>query len=331
MFDSATVDVNILLFSKRENKGSTLACVIRDKDIGNMSVYYMQNSQRLSFLNSGAWVVLSSIENHIKEKILQRGTPLSDWDIQLYRGILTGYNSAFIINSTVKDALIDCDPNSADLIRPILRGRDIQRYGYSFANLWLINVHNGLKEQNIKPIDINDYPAIKSHLDAFYPKLAKRADKGVTPYNLRNCAYLNDFSMQKIIWKRIGSKLRFCYDDTGILCLDSTCFATGTSIPYLVSILNTTMGNYLLKDSPKTGTGDLIISVQALEPVRIPLISDEDQKPYVDILFKILQYQQDGKDCSELESQLETLVFNAYGLTQEERAYVNKTVYELYR
>ena len=137
--------------------------------------------------------------------------------------------------------------------------------------------------------------------------------------------------MQKIIWKRIGSKLRFCYDDTGILCLDSTCFATGTSIPYLVSILNTTMGNYLLKDSPKTGTGDLIISVQALEPARIPLISDEDQKPYVDILFKILQYQQDGKDCSELESQLETLVFNAYDLTQEERAYVNKTVYELYR
>lgn len=268
-----------------------------------------------------------------KKTIIHRRIPLSPNETFKYSKVFLPVTTShsFIIDSTVNDTLIDFDPNSAELIRPILRGRDIQRYGYSFANLWLINVHNGLKDKSIPPIVIDDYPAIKRHLDSYYPKLAKRADKGVTPYNLRNCTYLNDFSMQKIIWKRIGSKLRFSYDDTGIFCLDSTCFATGSSIPYLVSILNTTMGNYLLKDSPKTGTGDLIISVQALEPARIPLLRDEEQKPYIDTMFSILQCQKDGRDYSKLEAHLESLVFDAYGLNQEERAYVAKTVYELYR
>ena len=282
-------------------------------------------------MTSEAWVILSSIEQSIKEKITLRGTPLADWNIKIYRGILTGFNSAFIINSATKDELIRKDSKSAELIRPILRGRDIQRYGYSFAGLWLINVHNGLKEEELAPININDYPAIKAYLDDYYPKLAKRADKGVTPYNLRNCAYMNDFSHQKIIWKRIGSKLRFSFDDKGIFCLDSTCFATGSSIPYLVAVLNTSMGNYLLKDSPKTGTGDLIISVQALEPARVPLLSENEQQPYISLLQSILSCIQNGKDYSTYEKQLETLVFNAYGLDESEKQYVIKTVQELYR
>ena len=301
----------------------------------------MHNGNKMTLRSSESWVIYNPIESNIKDKINSIGTPLGQWNININFGIKTGFNGAFIISSETKDDLIAADPKSADLIRPILRGRDIQRYTYDFADLWLICTFPS------KHYNIDEYPAIRDYLLSFGINRLEQTGKqyivGGKKVKARkktnnkwfetqdSISYWNDFSMQKIIWKRIGSKLRFCYDDTGILCLDSTCFATGTSIPYLVSILNTTMGNYLLKDSPKTGTGDLIISVQALEPARIPLISDEDQKPYVDILFKILQYQQDGKDCSELESQLETLVFNAYDLTQEERAYVNKTVYELYR
>ena len=212
-----------------------------------------------------------------------------------------------------------------------MRGRDIQRYSYSFAGLWLINVHNGLKEDNLDPININDYPAIKDHLDKYYTKLAKRADKGITPYNLRNCAYMNDFSDQKIIWKRIGSKLRFSFDDTGIYCLDSTCFAIGSGIPYLVCVLNTSMGNYLLKDSPKTGTGDLIISVQALEPIKIPIPSENEQKEYEIILQSILKCIRNGEDYSSYEQQLESMVFDSYGLSESEREFVIQTVNQDYR
>ena len=259
------------------------------------------------------------------------GVPLKQWDLNINRGVLTGFNNAFIISKEKKDELIAADPKSAEIIRPILRGRDIQRYSYSFANLWLLNVHNGLKEKNIPPVNIDDYPAIKKHLDTYFPKLEKRADKGVTPYNLRNCAYMNEFSMPKMIWKRIGSKLRFSYDNRGLYCLDSTCIATGSSIPFLVAFLNSTMGNYLLKDSPKTGTGDLIISVQALEPVRIPMLDANMQKPYERLLFQILDCINGDSDYTEYEEQLESLVFDAYGLTIEERDYVRKTVINLYR
>ena len=331
VFDSATVDVNILIFSKGENKGNTLACVIREKGLGNLSVYVIHNGNRLALNSCDAWIINSPIEESIKCKINSVGVPLGKWNVNINFGIKTGYNEAFIISSVTRDRLIASDPNSAELIRPILRGRDIQRFGYTFADLWLINVHNGLKDEGISPIDVNDYPAIKQHLDFFYSKLEKRADKGVTPYNLRNCAYLNDFSKPKIIWKRIGSKLRFSYDESGVLCLDSTCFATGSSIPYLVSVLNSTMGNYLLKDSPKTGTGDLIISVQALEPARVPLLSEDEQTPYEDLLNAILRSIQNGEDYSCYEAQLDSLVFDAYNLTKEERLYVIRTVEAMYR
>lgn len=87
--------------------------------------------------------------------------------------------------------LIEQDPKSEEIIRPILRGRDIKKYEYEFADLWLINTHNGIKEKAIKPVDIDKYPAVKKHLDNYITFLSMRADKGVTPYNLRNCAYMD--------------------------------------------------------------------------------------------------------------------------------------------
>lgn len=163
-----------------------------------MSDYFRQNAVETSFFSSESWVVLSPIEKQIKDKIERLGTPLKDWDIRINYGIKTGYNEAFIIDGKKKKELIERDPKSAEIIRPILRGRDIKRYSYDFADLWLINTHNGIKEKGIKPIIVEDYPAIKAHLDNYYPQLEKRVDKGETPYNLRNCAYMEDFSRQKV-------------------------------------------------------------------------------------------------------------------------------------
>src|SRR5690554_4397447 len=102
-----------------------------------MSIYFEQHYNISSFNSSDSWIVLSEIEQQIKAKIEAVGTPLKDWDINIYRGILTGYNEAFIIDGNKKDELIASDPKSAEIIRPILRGRDIKRYGYDFADLWL--------------------------------------------------------------------------------------------------------------------------------------------------------------------------------------------------
>lgn len=151
------------------------------------------------FSGQGSFVILSDIEQSIKRKIEAIGTPLRDWDINIYRGILTGCNEAFIIDGKKKEELIAADPKSAELIRPILRGRDIKRYGFEFADLWLINTHNGIKDKKIPPVDINEYPAIKVHLDNFWDAISKRYDKGDTPYNLRNCIYSDVFIIHFLV------------------------------------------------------------------------------------------------------------------------------------
>ena len=211
---------------------------MNNKYNSKFSVYFRQNATKCNFNASESWVILTEIEQRIKAKIEAVGVPLKDWNINIYRGILTGYNEAFIIDGKKKDELIAEDPKSAEIIRPILRGRDIKRYGYDFADLWLINTHNGVKEKGIKPINIEDYPAVKKHLDQYYPQLKKRADKGETPYNLRNCAYMEDFSKPKIVWKIIGNQMAFAYDANNYVMNNACYIMTGDHLDYLLAVLN---------------------------------------------------------------------------------------------
>lgn len=180
----------------------------------------------------------------------------------------------------------------------------------------MINTHNGVKDV-IPRVDINDFPALKAHLDQHWDKISKRADKGDTPYNLRNCAYLEDFCKPKILWKRIGSILRFSYDETGCMGLDSTCFATGADIAYICCVLNSKVGHYLLKDAPKTGTGDLLISVQAVEPIKIP-IPDETTKSLLNHRLAILI----NSESQEVEQEIYEWICDLYNFSTSERCYI---------
>ena len=199
-------------------------------------------------------MILSDIEQRIKAKIEAIGTPLKDWDINIYRGILTGYNEAFIIDKVKKEEILaNCKTEeerqrTAEIIRPILRGRDIKRYGYEFADLYLINTHNGVKEKGIKRIDIDDYPAVKTHLDSFYKQLEKRQDKGDTPYNLRNCAYIEDFYKQKIMYSEIVKEPQFYLDNKGEFFAEATTFImTGSNLDYLYNLLHSKIITYFFK------------------------------------------------------------------------------------
>ena len=182
------------------------------------------------------------------------GTPLKDWDIQINYGIKTGFNDAFIISTEKRNEILancqteDERTRTAELIRPILRGRDIKRYGYDWANLWLINTHNGIKGK-VPRIHIEDYPAVKAHLDQYWDKISKRADKGDTPYNLRNCAYLEDFSKPKIIYPNMTKYMPFVYDDKAY-CTNQKCFIiTGQSIAYLTAFFNSSLFKFCFHES----------------------------------------------------------------------------------
>ena len=281
-----------------------------------------QSGTECEFSNSDSWVILSPIEQSIKRKIEAVGTPLKDWDIQINYGIKTGYNDAFIIDTAKRDEILancqseDEHKRTAELIRPILRGRDIKRYGYNWANLWLINTHNGIRGK-LERIHIEDYPAVKAHLDQYWDKISKRADKGETPYNLRNCAYLEDFSKPKMLWKRVGSILRFCYNDNETLGLDSTCFATGENIEFICCVLNSPMGHYLLKDAPKTGTGDLLVSVQAIEPIQLPQVGSETNSEFKKLLERLIK-----TDTPSNEKEISCKVFKLYDLSLDEQSYI---------
>ncbi len=319
VFDSATVDTNILISSKNKYEIPTNACMLNKDFSSDLFEDFISNNSTPTFFKSESWVVLSPIEIRLKEKIEKMGTPLKDWDIKIYRGVLTGYNEAFIIDGKKKDELIKEDPNSVEIIRPILRGRDIKKYSHDFADLWLINSHNGVKEKDVNPININDYPAIKKHLDQYLLQLEKRLDKGDTIYNLRNCAYIEDFSKQKLVWKRIGSILRFSLDETGCISLDSTCFAVGESIKYLTAFFNSKVGNYVLKDSPKTGTGDLLISVQAFDNIAIPKIGNVLEEK-INALIDEIKRLDNEKEILKIEKHLDQIFYDLYDFNPDELA-----------
>ena len=325
IFESATVDVNILIFEKGQNKGKTRACIVRENCGNNLSVYIKQNGNYMEYFSSNAWIVLSPIEINIKEKINRYGTPLSNWKIEIYRGVLTGYNSAFIINSDIRNQLIAADSKSAELIRPILRGRDIQRYEYKFSNLWIINVHNGLKDRSLPPINIDDYPAIKKYLDNFYPQLAKRTDKGITPYNLRNCAYMKDFSKPKIIWGEISDKPKFAIDVNGDFIPEATTFMmTGDSLKYLLCFLNSTLSEYFFaKIGTTTGVGTLRWKKYLIETLPVPISDSATIIKLENLVDKIIA---DPINASYYISSINEHIYKIFNFSDEEVNFIKHMV-----
>ena len=273
-------------------------------------------------MTGNSWTILSPIELSIKTKIESVGTPLRDWGLSINRGILTGFNEAFIISTKKKDELIAEDPKSAEIIRPILRGRDIKRYYYNFSDLWVINTHNGLKNQNVPPIDVNDYPAIKRHLDCYYDKLAKRADKGDSPYNLRNCAYMNDFYEQKIVWGNLCLSSQFTLAEEGFFInAPSPMIVPGNK--YVLAILNSKLGDWFIRQLGVTRNGGYFeYKPMFVQELPIPLISEAEQEPFCTLVDNILMLKKNNESTEELEQQIDDMVYSLYALTDEERAYI---------
>ena len=280
-----------------------------------------QNKTLCEFSNADSWVILSEIEQSIKRKIEAIGTPLKDWDIQINYGIKTGFNDAFIISTEKRNEILsncrsdDERSRTEELIRPILRGRDIKRYSYDWANLWLINSHNGVKGR-IPRINIEEYPAVKAHLDQYWTKIKNRADKGDTPYNLRNCAYLEDFQKPKAMWKIIGCNINFSFDNDAMICNNAVNIITGNEelILQFVGIMNSKLFDWYLKLTTEAEVqgGGIQLYVTTLEKTLVKL-------NFSGILSHTVQERVKG-NLSDFD--VDEAVFNAYGLTSEERYFI---------
>jgi len=326
VFKSAIVDTNILIFRKSENSYKTLGCTIKDDFTKNTNIFNYVNNHGviLSNLSSEGWIIMKKEEQRIKEKIEKIGTPLKDWDISIYRGILTGYNEAFIIDGKKKNELIAADPKNAEIIKPILRGRDIKRYKADFADLWLINTHNGYKTKNEKqvlPIDVeHDYPFIKEHLDEYWEKIKKRQDQGITPYNLRNCAYLEEFEKEKIAFPVINRKWGFPYVGKGVIILAPMKFITAkNSLMFIRSIFRSKIIQYYWKIvGNMQDRNGFQMDNYVVGKIPIPQIPTEKQKPFEELVDIILEKKEKGEDTNEEEQKINQMVYKLYELTPEE-------------
>ena len=281
----------------------------------------MQTQVQLSsFQTDDTWSILSEIELSIKRKVEEAGVPLKNWDVEIYRGVLTGYNDAFIITSeTREEFLSNCADDSerertAEIIRPILRGRDIRRYGYEWADLWLINTHNGVKDSHER-IHIEDYPAIKQHLDYYWDKIESRADKGDTPYNLRNCAYVDEFSKPKIVWGNLNTRGSYAMAPENMFINAPACMIVPGS-QYLLAMLNSKVADYYIRKLGVVRNGGFFeYKPMFVEHIPVPIPREEVVASIADI------FNSDASDELK-DKRLEEIIESMFDFTEPEIAYL---------
>jgi hypothetical protein len=313
VFENATVDTNILIWKKDHYKFPTY-----------VSKSLTKNNTSMQFKKGEIWSFSDEIHQKIKEKADKIKTRLPDFKVKLNYGILTGANKTFLLNKNTADYLISLDEKNRDLIKPILRGQDIFRYYAEFDNKYLLNIHNGVKSKAIPAINLNEYPTIIKYLETFGNEFKTRGEQGDNWYNLRNCAYIMDYEKPKILYSDIVQERgKFYYDENNFYTNDTAFMIIGEHLKYLVAILNSSIFSFLYKhfySGGGLGEKGLRFKKEFLLTTPIPNADSFQEQNIVSLVNQILEAKQADPqaDTSALEAQIDQLVYELYGLTQEE-------------
>ena len=290
-----------------------------------MSVFVQQQHSICDFVGSDSWVILSDIEQRIKRKIEAVGTPLKDWDIQINYGIKTGYNDAFIISTEKRDEILancatdDERDRTVELIRPILRGRDIKRYGYEWANLWLIATFPS------RNYDIDEYPAVRDYLLTFGMERLEQTGQShiVNGKTIKarkktnnkwfetqdSISYWDDFSKPKIVWGNLNLKASFAFlPDNSFVNAPSPMIVPASK--YLLGILNSKIADYYIRNLGVTRNGGYFeYKPMFVEQLPVPIMNE-----FSSFIEELVEQKK--------EKRIDEIAYEIYGLTQEEIAYV---------
>jgi len=262
------------------------------------------------------------------EKLRKAGTPLGEYvQGRFYRGILTGLNEAFVIDEATRKRLISEDLESEELIKPWLRGRDIKKWKAEWAGLYVINIPSSANkqwpwsEEKIEPkarkIFAQTFPAIYKHLSQWEDKLVKRDDQGKFWWELRSCAYYGAFEGAKITWGNLATEPKFAFDSESryvsapavIIPTDDLC---------LLSVLNSPLCKWWISLQAAVRSGGFLeYKPMYVGTVPVFTASDTQKSPIIEFVQKILA-DPESSDVSRLESEINKLVYNLYGLTPEE-------------
>jgi len=337
-----TVDTNIILFGKgKPANWHTVNFVEVKGNVQNVVEYINQNWQTIpqEKLSDNAWTLADENILALKEKIERIGKPLKDWDVKIYRGVLTGFNEAFIIETETRNRILaNCKDEeerkrTEEIIKPVLRGRDIGKYYYKWAGLWLLYVYQG--------IDIENYQAVKSYLSKFENQLKKRTggavwDKSRTkilsiPYKWYELqvdyhAVNEEFEKEKIVWQEIVREPSFAFDNTGIYVEATAFLMTGKNLKYIIGFLNSNPVAFFFKTfyaGGGLGEEGYRYKKAFLEQLPLPPLTPQN-KPIANQMASLVDQilsakkQNPEADTSQLEKQIDQLVYKLYDLTEEE-------------
>jgi hypothetical protein len=260
IFSEATTYTNILLFEKRSQH--------RNAEVWDLSAAYLKatslarlladNPKGEALFSEESFVIASTELAAIKKQVEAVGKPLKEWNITINYGIKTGFNEAFIITEKKKDELITADPKSSEIIKPILRGRDVKRYRVDFADLWMITTFPSLN------INIDEYPAVCEYLKSFGKKLHQTGlviDRDAQGNVIKSrkvtgnkwfetqdqIAYYTEFEKEKIVYAEIVFDSAFYFDKSSTYPEATAFVLTGENIKYLTALLNSQLLTFVFR------------------------------------------------------------------------------------
>jgi len=343
-----TVDTNIILFKKgKPPKGHLVHFVEVKSDVENVMEYINKNWQTIpqEKLSDNAWTLADENVLALKEKIERIGKPLKDWDVKIYRGVLTGFNEAFIIDTETRNRILaNCKDEgerkrTEEIIKPVLRGRDIGKYYYKWAGLYLIKIESGWTNKNRGKKEPEEFfketlPSLYQHLISFANNdvqgrrkgLLDRDDQGDYWWELRDCDYYHEFEKEKIVWQEIVREPSFAFDNTGIYVEATAFLMTGKNLKYIIGLLNSDPVAFIFKTFyAGGGLGDEGYRYKKafLEQLPLPPLTPQNQPlagqivQLVDEILKVKNQNPDA-DTSELEREIDLLVYKLYNLIEEE-------------
>jgi hypothetical protein len=317
IFKTASVSTNILLIQNTNNANSLKAVSLMDawQFKSTLSDLISKSTVELPNLSAEPWIIESDEINKLKNKIIENSDNLINWDTKINKGILTSLNEAFIIDDDLKKNLIEKDKNNENIIKPLLRGKDIGKYFYKFGNLYLLATGYDL---NIP----KEYPFIYEHLKKYSAKGKKRDAQGKNWWNLRSCSFYEDLENQKIIYSRVVNGPQFCLDDKGFYIIDSAFYISTNRNKYILAILNSRLITFYYKKflaGGILGESGYEYRKEFIEKLPIAKITNDN----IDIVVQIESlideiYSSASLNFGNIDIKLNKLIYSIYNLSQSE-------------
>jgi len=356
VFESATVDTNIILFQKLKQANINILSnihIIIDNTINVLNIksdfnkeydlydYFQKNGLEIkqASLDINCFTFGNDTVMNLKAKIEKVGVPLKDWGVKIYMGIKTGFNEAFIINTKKRNEILgNCvteeeRKKTEAVIKPILRGRDIKHYYYEWADLWVIGTFPAFK------LNIDDYPSIKKYfLDNFDIRRLEQTGKKYPQFNARKktgnkwfetqdqIAYYSEFAKEKVVYSDIVRQPQFCFDTNGFYVEKTSFLITGTYLKYICGLLNSKPVTFFFRSYyAGGGLGEDGYQYQKafLGNIPLPPITPTNEQivnqieSFVETILSA-KYQKPNADTKHLEREIDQLVYKLYDLTEDD-------------